>query len=488
MIFESITINKDSDVPIYRQIADNIKELIALDRIDMAKPLPPIRKLAQGLSLNPSTVVKAYRLLEKEGFISTTAGSGTYVTALGIKQRESKPMIYYEFEEAGLGAGHLEVGIDAINLSSTSSTPSLFPVQDFKESINFVIERDGGDVFGYQESKGYLPLRIAISNYLSNYDISAHEDSIQVISGAQQGIDILSKSLIGYRDSVIVEIPTYVGAISSFKARGANIEGVNNTPRGIDLDNLEKTLRTKRPKLIYTMPNFHNPTGYCYDLSTKRNLLFLAQKYNLTIIEDDFASELHFEEEHLPTLKSLDKDERVIYIKSFSKVFAPGLRLAFMLYPKRFSREIIMAKHSSDISTSGLIQRAFEHYLNQGRWKEHIQGLKAVYKERCHSLMGYIDNNMKQHMDYHRPAGGVNLWIELTNGYSANELHIEARRRNVIIVPGSAFHPENIDIPNLRVSFSEVKGPNLIKAMEIIKGILEGPKYRQQKILLKPLI
>lgn len=489
--FKDLIINEHDNSPIYRQIYQGIKDLVRTGKLDVGYRLPAIRKLAEILEVNPSTIVKAYKILEEEGYIAKNLGSGCFIST-PKKGAKSKRKHYTEkdFEENLLMMGQLEMSNQWINLASTSSSTDLFPIDDFKEAVRSVMERDGGEVFGYQESKGYYPLRTAIVEYLKEFDIDCSSEHIQIISGAQQGIDILAKSLLHPKDKVIVETPTYTGAISSFKSRGAEIIGIPNTSTGISLNELESCIKAQRPRLIYIMPNFHNPTGYCYDLETKLAILELAERYNLMIIEDDFASELYFEGDFLPTLKSLDKYNRVIYIKSFSKVFAPGLRLAFILYPVGLTEKIIAAKHISDISTSGLVQRSFEYYLASGRWKDHISKIKTTYKERCTIITSYIDANMLDQVSYYPPKGGISLWLTINKETGGNLIYRELKKKGVIILPGSAFHPDGEDISNFRISYTQVDKTQLASALEVINAVIKSvtSKESYEGIPLNPLV
>ena len=198
---------------------------------------------------------------------------------------------------------------------------NLFPVTDFKKAINYVLDRDLGEAFGYQEAKGYLSLRESISEYLLNQNIHSTPENIQIISGAQQGLDIVAKSVLNYNDVVLVEAPTYSGAIASFRSRGVKIVQIPMLVDGVNMNKLEEIIKRYQPKMMYTMINCQNPTGYTYSMKKKEELLLLAQKYNMFILEDDYVGELIYSKQNSLSLKSLDNNNQVIYIKSFSKMF-----------------------------------------------------------------------------------------------------------------------------------------------------------------------
>ena len=241
----------------YLQIYNHIKNLIIDRKIKAYEKLPPIRKLARSLSVNNSTIVKLYELLEKEGYIYKIVGSGTFASNLRIKNEK---MVYN----------------DIIHFDSGNPSIDVFPIDDFKEAINMVLNNEGSSIFEYDEGLGNEDLRKKIVEYLSSKSIETDKDRIQIISGAQQGIDIVCKGIINYSDVVFVEEPTYNGAIEVFKSRGAKIISIPMLDDGIDIGILKLKLEKIKPKLIYTMPNFQNPTGISYSTYKKQKLIELA--------------------------------------------------------------------------------------------------------------------------------------------------------------------------------------------------------------------
>ncbi len=460
---EDIKLDKDSGEYLYVQLYKAIKEMISDGDIEVNFKLPTIRKLAKELEVNNVTIVNAYNLLEKQGYVYKRVGSGTFANDMS-----NSGVLKFESEEELLR----EQDSDMINFAITAPPENLFPIEDIKLAINKVLDRDKGMAFSYQQSQGYYPLRKSIKNYLSEYDIDTSEDDIQIISGAQQGIDILSKALIDYGDVVFTENPTYSGALAVFKSRSARTISIDIESDGLDMIDLENKLRSFKPKFIYTMPIFQNPTGYSYSMAKKQRLLELAKKHDFYIIEDDYLSDISFDGEHNVTLKSLDCDDRVIYIKSFSKISMPGLRLAFLVIPKTLYNDVLSAKHISDISTSGIIQRAFEIYLTGEGWSKNLKHISDIYKDRFNTMIRCVKEYMPKAIRYELPKGGLNFWFTLPNGYSANEFYKSCLDENISISPGSVFNIDKSDNEHFRLSVASLNVSEIEIGMKKFSEVL----------------
>ncbi|KPU28139.1 transcriptional regulator [Caloranaerobacter sp. TR13] len=450
-------LDKNSDQHLYIQLYSKIKKLILDGTLKPHTKLPPIRKFADELNVNNVTIVNAYNLLQKENLVYKKVGSGTFVNIINYDMDIEVDYKQYLYTLNKEKINHYIYNSEnIIDFSNTTPTNDLFPVEDFKYVINLVLDRDKGNAFKYQESQGYYPLRETIKNYLSNYTINCDTSNIQIISGAQQGIDILSKALIDYGDIVFTESPTYTGAIAAFKSRAAKIIEIPIKKDGIDLNYLEDKLRNFRPKFIYVMPNFQNPTGYTYSKLKKIKLLELANKYETLVVEDDYLNDISFNNKYPETLKSLDKNNRVIYIKSFSKTFMPGLRLGFMIIPISIQNEILVAKHISDISTSGLMQRVLDLYIKMGLFKKHINEINKIYKKRFDLMVKSLSNYIPKQVSYSIPEGGLNFWLSLPHGYLSDELHELCFKKGILITPGSIFYANKVKSNSFRISIASV--------------------------------
>jgi len=465
-IFTSMKLDKESSNPLYKQLYEKLRDMVRGGLLLKDTRLPSVRSMAEALRVNQVTVVSAFRRLETEGYIYKKPGSGTFAADLtdrtSIKTApltESIKDEIYPLEDFSLiNGGLVNIGKNTINFASATPDADLFPIDNFKVVLNEVLDRDKGNAFSYQESQGYLPLRESIVGLLKNTGLHCSVDDIHIISGAQQGIDIISKALVHKGDCIITESPTYTGAIAVFKSREADITDVPMGPDGPDLNILEYNLKKCRPRFFYTIPSFQNPTGYSYSSAKRLELLNLAKKYDFYIIEDDYVSDLDFDGLGYSTLKALDRQDRVILVKSFSKIFMPGLRLGFMVVPSGLSDDMLAAKHTTDISTSGFIQRAFDLYIRKGYWDSHFSFMYDTYKERYNIITSALDKYATDSINYRKPGGGLNLWLGLPYGFPVNSLVARAAANDIVFAPGRIFYSGSTPqvLNNIRLSFAAV--------------------------------
>lgn len=487
-IYENIQLNKESNSQhLYIQVYKALKDLMLAGKLKKGDKLPPIRKLADLLDINNVTVVSAYRILEEEGLVYKKIGSGTYVT-LNLHDKDNyesltKGSIEEDYIPNSLiEQSHIHIEENMINFASATPSTDLFPVDDFKQVLNEVLDRDKGSAFGYQESQGYYPLRIALKKYIHHYGIHTETSNIHIISGAQQGIDIIAKGILNYGDHVLIENPSYTGAIAVFQSRGAKIIDVALEEDGLNLQDLEKKIVTYQPKLLYIMPNFQNPTGISYSLKKKKEIIKIAKKYNVFIVEDDYLSDLNFFANDNATLKSLDTNDIVIYIKSFSKIFMPGLRLGFLVVPRPLFEEVLLAKHATDISTSGLLQRALELYLLKGTWQQHIKYMENQYRQRFEIMIKCIKKYLPREVEYDLPKGGVNFWFKLPKGLSAKELYEIVAKENIVFAPGNLFFLNNDGLSYFRLSIAAVSEKEIEYGIKKLSELLHNFILQENKV------
>ncbi|MGL5641615.1 MAG: PLP-dependent aminotransferase family protein [Paraclostridium sp.] len=442
----------DQASPKYLQIYNHIKLMIIEDNIKANKKLPPIRTIAKELDVNNTTIVKAYELLEKEGYVYKNVGSGTFVS-------DAKSNINKDRKISMDGIIRFDNGNPAIDM---------FPIDDFKQSINIALEQEGYSIFEYDDGLGFIKLREMLVQYLKALNIDTEKDNIQIISGAQQGIDIVCKGIINYSDLVFVEEPTYSGALEVFKNRGAKIISVPMLEDGIDIGILKLKLEKLRPKIFYTMPNYQNPTGISYSPYKKKKLIELAEKYDFYILEDDFMSDLKFDsDEHYP-LRSYDDKGRVIYIKSFSKILMPGLRIGLVEMPREILKKILWAKYSSDISTSGIIQRSMYHYMKNFDWNDYIKKIETAYAEKFKLASKCIYEKLCGKLKVKLPSGGINFFLELPRGYSSKEFSTFLLKKGVSVLSGSHFFDTTIDDRFFRINIAQPSLYEIEKGIDII--------------------
>ena len=457
------------ETPKYLQISNHIKKLIEQKKIDDGEKLPTIRSYSEFLSVNKDTIINAYKKLVSDGFAYQKMGSGTFA-----KRREVTLNFKKEYSNTFKKLARKTNNKDIIDFAGETAGNMFFPIEEFKLMINKVLDRDGAEALTEQTPFGYEKLRSTINKCF--WDESLDEEDILIVSGAQQGIDIASKSILNINDNVIVEKPTYGGALSVFKFRRANIFEVDMESDGINIESFEKVLKKNKITCFYTMSYFQNPTGASYSIEKKKKILALAEKYDFYIIEDDYLSELIYDErvDYIP-FKWLDKKDRVIYIKSFSKVFLPGIRLGYMITPKKLNESMLNSKFNTDIATSSLMQRALELYISEGEWRENIQKLNKECKERYIIMEKLIDEELGDMVSYDKPGGGFTFYLKIKNNkINSKELFFRLREKNIFITPGVLFFRNMKDGNNtFRIGFYQADKEKIKKGLrEIRKELL----------------
>jgi DNA-binding transcriptional MocR family regulator len=459
----------NSEIPKYVEISKHIKRLIDENSIEDGEKLPSIRTLSKALMVNEVTIVSAYKKLEAEGYAYQKMGSGTYAKRRDVNIKFKKE---YSNTLKKISSEDLKKYLD---FTGETTSSEFFPVTIFKDVLNEVLDRDGAEAFAYKESLGYEGLRNSISSFFWEDKVSTED--ILIVSGAQQGIDIVSKSIINVHDNVVVEKPTYGGALTVFKWRRANIFEVDILEDGIDLPQFEEILKKNKIKCFYAMSYFQNPTGATYSLEKKLKILELAEIYDFYIVEDDYLSELIYDHKQYNSFKSLDINDRVIYIKSFSKIFLPGIRLGYMISPEKYKEYIQNSKINTDISTSSLMQRALDLYINKNLWKEHINYLNMAYKGKYDFMINCVEKYLGTKVSYYTPGGGIHFYFKIATDLKINsmELFYKCKNRKVLITPGLLFYKNAEEGNNyFRLSFSEISKAEIENGIKIISDILIG--------------
>ncbi len=482
----SVHLDSSSDQPLYMQLASQIRQAIGRQTLLPGEKLPPIRNMAQTLGVSNATVVSAYRLLEQDGHVISQVGSGTFVAS--PKQTADKPWMTELDLPVEVGSQIL-LPDNAINFATASPSPELFPVNEYKGLMNEILDRDGGYAFTYQEGQGYLPLRQAVAAYFSLQGVQTSPETMQVISGAQQGLDLISKALVAFGDAVAVENPTYPGAVAALRSRNAKIIPIPMQADGLNLHALENQLKQHPIRLVYVTPNFQNPSGVTYSAEKRDKLLELARRYQFWIVEDDYASELRYVGAPVLPLKSLDRHQQVIYIKGFSKIMMPGLRIAFMVLPPRLVTAVASAKHTADISSGGLHQRLLQLYLDRGLWTNHLTRVTSTYRHRYNLVLGEIKERLGMLVKVQEPQGGLSLWIQIRDSsISGDRVYESALAKGVAVVPGSMFYLDREPVPFFRLCFAACQANEISAGLHLLAMVLQEKKSPAESSHLSPLV
>jgi 2-aminoadipate transaminase len=356
---------------------------------------------------------------------------------------------------------------DVISLAGGLPAPELFPVDQYRRAFEWLLETDGPQALQYGPSEGYRPLREFIAQRLTRFNMACGPDDVLITNGSQQALDLVGKILLDPGDAVLVEKPTYLGALQAFNQYQPTYVVVPMDDDGMRVDEVERELQRNgrgqhRIKFIYALPNFQNPTGRSMSLERRKRLVALASQYGVPIVEDDPYGELRYEGEHLPTLKSLDRDGSVIYLGTFSKILAPGFRLGWVVASPEAFEALLHGKQPSDLHTGMAQQMATFHVAQNGFVDEHVERIKDFYRERRDVMLQAIQEHFPSDARYTRPAGGLFVWAELPMHIDTRELLLEAIKDKVAFVPGQGFHPDHSGTNTMRLNFSNVP-PDMLR-------------------------
>ncbi|GAB6275061.1 MAG: PLP-dependent aminotransferase family protein [Peptococcaceae bacterium] len=299
-----------------------------------------------------------------------------------------------------------------------------------------------------------MPLREYISAKMREKNIDAGPDNILITNGSQQALDLLAKLFINPGDVVLVEEPSYLGALQVFRSYQARFEAVPTDDEGADVEALELAIKKNRPKLIYLTPTFKNPTGVTMSLQRRRAVADLLEKYKTPLIEDDPYGELRYAGETLPPLKSFDRSGFLIYLSTFSKTIAPGIRLGWIAAGLELIRKLALAKQGTDLHTGTLVQRAVQRYLDNSDVSGHIQAIRTEYGRRRDVMLEEIRNSFPDGAAWTSPEGGMFLWVTLPEHYDTVQLIKKAVEENVAYVPGAPFYPNGGGLNKMRLNYS----------------------------------
>jgi len=350
-----------------------------------------------------------------------------------------------------------------ISFAGGLPAPDVFPVEEFKEACDVVLSEVGPQALQYGMTEGYMPLRELIARHSCRYGILVDYENIQITSGSQQALDLLGKLLINPGDRVLVEAPTYLGALQAWNAYEPEYITVPSDENGMKTEYLENALRYG-PKFIYVLPNFQNPTGSTLTLERRKQLIQLADQYGVPIVEDDPYGQLRYEGDHLPPVLVLDDEFQkngnsnyrgnVIYLSTFSKTIAPGIRLAWIVAPPEVIKKIVQAKQGADLHTSTFNQMVAYEVAKGGFLDEHVRVIRKVYGERRDVMLESMEKYFPEGVSWTHPLGGMFLWATLPEGIDATELMDKAIALKVAYVPGAPFFPNGGGENTLRLNFS----------------------------------
>jgi 2-aminoadipate transaminase len=380
---------------------------------------------------------------------------------------------------------------DMISFAPGYPAEDLFPWEAFAEIARELLSSRDGSVLQYGPTRGYRPLRETIVGIMRARGAATDLEHVLVTTGSQQGLDLVGRVLLDPGDVALMELPSYVGAISAFRNLGASLVGIRQEADGIDLDHLDVTAAAlrrdgRRIKFLYLVPNFQNPTGLLISLEKRRRVLEWAAANDVLIVEDDPYRDLYFpdvsREEDTRPIAADDRDGRVIYMSSFSKTLAPGFRIAWIAAPPELAGKLELAKQAEDLCAGALDQRIVDAACRRGLLTEHVPRLRSAYQAKRDAMIHAVDDALRGRLTWAPPRGGFFLWARLADGLSSSRLLDHARARGVIFVIGDAFFVDGSGSDYLRLSFSAPSAPRiadgvrrLADAIAEARGALAAP-------------
>ncbi|MDD3512676.1 MAG: PLP-dependent aminotransferase family protein [Synergistaceae bacterium] len=357
---------------------------------------------------------------------------------------------------------------EVISFAGGLPAPELFPVEDLKKVAVKVLDANGRRALQYSATEGHPPLREKIAARTNrNLKTSLTAGNVVITTGSQQSLDILAKMYIDEGDCILCESPTYLGALSAFNSSLPAYREVATDGEGMIIADLEKALASeKRAKMIYVIPDFQNPSGKTWSLERRKAFLDTVSKYDILVVEDNPYGELRFEGTTPPSLKSMDTRGQVVMLGTFSKIFCPGVRVAWVCGEPAFLESFCNLKQAADLHTSTISQYEIDAYLSDYDIEEHIKKLISVYRERRDLMIRTMDASFPKEVVFTRPEGGLFTWTEMPEHVNARDLFLKALEKKVAFVPGGAFFPNGGHENTMRLNYSNMPPERIVEGIE----------------------
>ena len=481
MDYSRLALERNKSGPLYAQLQSSLEDAIRSGELPAGTRLPSERELAARMALSRTTVVNAYRELESRGLVRSHVGRGTFVCA--TPEPTDAPFAWRGKVSARIARlsnntslRHLMSHASNSNLISFAvGVPALecFPVHEYRLAMERTLRRYADVALGLAPTEGQPQLRRAIASRFGT-----KPERILILSGSQQGLDLISRCLIDPGDAVIIDRPGYVGAMQTLRAAGANVIGWDAGRS--DMDELEDLVVRHRPKLIYTDPTYQNPTGRTLTLRDRQDLLKLAARYRLPVVEDDPWRETSLDAPPPPSLYHLDTHNIVIHLGTFSKVLAPGLRLGWLAASEYIVDQLASLKQHENLFTEGTGQLVIADFLRSGLIDEHLRALRDEHRKRRDLLRQAVEKHMPRTLELNQPRGGVNFWCRLSGGVEAQALLQQALLKGVAFAPGDLFYPDGGGRYELRLCFTCVTTDKIEEGVKRLRSAVPIEAARQR--------
>lgn len=365
---------------------------------------------------------------------------------------------------------------DIISFAGGLPAPELFPVEQLKQAGIAVMDKMGTNACQYSSTEGYVPLREKIVDRMKDKNqINTAVNNILMTAGSQQGLDLAGRVFLDEGDIVLMESPSYLGAINAFKACGAKFIEVPTDDGGMVMEELEKILASNdRIRMIYVIPDFQNPTGRTWSLERREKFMEIINKYEIPVIEDNPYGELRFKNQHMPALKSLDTKGFVIFLGTFSKVMVPGFRLGWVCADEEILGKFNIIKQGSDLQTATVTQMQANEFMEMYNLDEHVDKIREVYKHRCDLMISEMEKHFPKEAKFTYPDGGLFTWVELPDYINAKDIFMQCVEKKVAFVPGGSFYPNGGRENCFRMNYSCSNDERIIQGVQTIAEIIKN--------------
>lgn len=478
-----LRIDKKKTEPLFKQVYSQIIKLIENGSLNVGDVLPSTRKLAEQLGVHRTTVYRAYEELWSSGYIDSNIGGYSRIRERAklvdnqhIKIKEAfKWETYYSNAASSLSEAQTlkSVNDQILDFRALSPDKDLMPVEDFRVCMNQILREDGQNILDYGPVAGYTPLREELAKMLGQHGITSSANEIILTNGIQNGLQLLMQLLCNRGDTIFIESPSYPRGIHLMKLMGIKIVEVPTNGFGIDLKAFEKLLNKHQPKALYTMPTFHNPLGISTSQIHREKLLALCIKYKVPLIEDAFEEEMKYFGKAVLPIKSMDSQNIVIYMGTFSKVLFPGIRVGWIVADKRLIDKLTALKQNNELAGSSVTQAAVYKFCEKGHYELHKKRLHRAYRKRMQSALSagkkYLSKTL---IHYTKPEGGYLLWFTLVKPQITEKQWIKLLQKNgVAVTPGNNHYATNSGKVQFRMSIAH---RNELEIEEGIKRIADA--------------
>ncbi|WP_138205846.1 PLP-dependent aminotransferase family protein [Haloimpatiens lingqiaonensis] len=364
---------------------------------------------------------------------------------------------------------------EVISFAGGLPAPELFPIEQLKEVTTKVLDEQGAQSLQYSTTEGYLPLReIIVNERMAKNGVKTTVDNILVVSGSQQALEFSAKLFVNKGDVIICESPSYLGALNAFKAYEPEFVEIPMDDDGMEVDKLEEALKNNNNvKMIYTIPDFQNPSGKTMSIERRKRIAELAAEYKVPVIEDSPYGELIFEGKPYPCIKSFDKAGYVVTLGTFSKTFCPGLRLGWICAEEEILKKYVMIKQGADLQSNTFTQMIAARFMQEHNLDEHINKIIEVYRKRRDLMLESMEKYFPKEVTFTYPKGGLFTWVNLKEGIDAAEVNKEALKQNVAFVPGGSFYPNGGNKNHFRLNYSNMSEEKIVEGIKRLGEVLK---------------